>query len=87
MLKAKIWIVEEMPTFVFDANNNLDLFIFLHNTNNRKKIKKSSFCLILLLSRITKRDKIFRIQHWLSKLIKDSNITLLQKNVIFEYLL
>ena len=24
MLKAKIWIVEEMPTFGFDAHNNLD---------------------------------------------------------------
>ncbi len=47
MLKAKIWIVEEIPTVGFDADNNLDFLIFLHNTNNRKNIKKSSFCLIL----------------------------------------
>ena len=43
MLKAKIWIVEEMPTFGFDAHNNLDFYIFLHNTNNRKSIKKKFF--------------------------------------------
>ena len=47
MLKAKIWIVEEMPTVGFYANNNLDFLIFLHNPNHRKNIKKSSLCLIL----------------------------------------
>ena len=26
MLKAKIWIVEEMPTFGFDAHNNPDFY-------------------------------------------------------------
>ena len=46
MLKVKIWVVEEMPTFGFDAHNNLDFYIFLHNTNNRKSIKNSSFCTV-----------------------------------------
>ena len=43
IFKAKIWIFEEMPTAGFDANNNMDFLIFLHNTNNRKSIKNSFF--------------------------------------------
>ena len=43
MLKAKILIVEEMHTFGFDSHNNLDFYIFLHNTNNRKSIKNRCF--------------------------------------------
>ena len=39
MLKAKIRVVEEITKVGFDANNNLDFLIFLHNTNNRKNIK------------------------------------------------
>ena len=42
MVETKIHIVEEILTVGFDANNNLDFLIFLHNTNNRKNIKKSS---------------------------------------------
>ena len=43
LLKAKIRVVEEITTLGFDANNNLYFLIFLHNTNNRKNIKKSFF--------------------------------------------
>ena len=44
LLKAKIRIIEEIPTVGFYANNNLDFLIFLHNKNYSKNIKKSSFC-------------------------------------------
>ena len=43
LLKANIRVVEEITTVGFDANNNLYFYIFLHNTNNRKSIKKSFF--------------------------------------------
>ena len=43
LLITKIWIVEEMPTVGFDANNNMDFLILLHNTNNRKKHQKKFF--------------------------------------------
>ena len=60
-MKAKIRIVEEIPTVVFAANNNLDFLIFLHNTNNRKNIKKSSFCFFLILNIIFKYFTLFWI--------------------------
>ena len=61
MLKAKIRVVEEIPTVGFYANNNLDFVIFLHNTNNRKNIKKSSFCFFLILNIIFKYFTLFWI--------------------------